>query len=168
MSLLLLLNGPPATLFYERANNGAGIVIFSYRDGSIAELVCSWGGGWVDGLERTVITSDRGRHVVVDNNLAVVYHRLPFAGYGDAPDFYGAPAGSATAVWRPEFSLGQLYNKGLFVLGYYNELSEFCAAVLEGRPPAKGTLEQAWQATRVFEAFVEGPGTTIDLGMDRT
>jgi predicted dehydrogenase len=168
MSLLLLLNGAPATLFYERAHNGAGIVIFSYGDGSIAELVCSWGGGWVDGLERTVITSDRGRHVVVDNNLTVVYHRLPFAGYGDVSDFYAAPAGSATAVWRPEFSLGQLYNKGLFVLGYYNELNEFCTAMLEGRPPAKGTLEQAWQVTRVFEAFAEGPGRTIDLGLDRT
>jgi hypothetical protein len=119
-------------------------------------------------LERTVITSDRGRHVVVDNNLTVVYHRLPFAGYGDVSDFYAAPAGSATAVWRPEFSLGQLYNKGLFVLGYYNELNEFCTAMLEGRPPAKGTLEQAWQVTRVFEAFAEGPGRTIDLGLDRT
>ena len=66
-------------------------------------------------------------------------------------------------TWEPEFSLGQLYNKGLFLLGYYGEINEFSRAILEGRAPSKGTLEHAWQVTRLFEAFAEGPGTEILL-----
>ena len=159
VSLLLFLNGPPDRLYYQRARNGAGVALFRYADGSLAELVCSWGNGSTDGLERTVISSDAGRHVVVDNNLTVSYHRLPFPGYGDVPDFFGAGVDEATVTWRPEFSLGQLYNKGLFVLGYYNEIAEFCASVLEGRPPSRADLQHAWQATRIFEAFAEGPDT---------
>jgi hypothetical protein len=56
-----------------------------------------------------------------------------------------------------------LYNKGLFLLGYYNEVNEFARAILEGRPIVKGTLDQAWQITRLFEAFAQGPGQTISL-----
>jgi len=105
--------------------------------------------------------------IVVHNNVRVVSHRTPpeepGTGYGSAPNYFtGEPAG-ASALWEPEFSLGQLYNKGLFLLGYYNEVNEFAGSVLEGRPPAKGTLEHAWQATGIFEAFAEGPGKTIPL-----
>ena len=66
-------------------------------------------------------------------------------------------------MWEPEFSLGQLYNKGLFLLGYYNEINEFTRSILENRSPLKGTLEQAWQVTRIFEAFADGPGRQITL-----
>jgi predicted dehydrogenase len=163
MSLLVYLLGMPETLFYERSPGGAGMATFTYAGGAVASLAFTWGGGWVDGLERTVITSDANRHVVVENNTRVAYHRLPWPGYGDVPDFYAADAEEATAVWQPEFSLGQLYNKGLFLLGYYNEVAEFARSILERRPPAKGTLDQAWQITRVFEAFGRGPGTTIRL-----
>ena len=48
-------------------------------------------------------------------------------------------------------------------MGYYDEVNEFAKSILEDRPPLKGTLEQAWQVTRVFEAFLEGPGKTIPL-----
>ena len=81
------------SLYYQRARNGAGVALFPYADGSLAELVCSWGNGSTDGLERTVISSDAGRHVVVDNNLdgrRTTACRSP--GYGDVPDFFGAPA----------------------------------------------------------------------------
>ena len=114
-----------------------------------------------------MITADSSRHIVVENNTRVSYHRLPWPGYGDVPDFYGAEPEQATSIWQPEFSLGQLYNKGLFLLGYYDEVNEFARSILENRPVAKGTLEQAWQITRVFEAFAEGPGKTIRLGGSR-
>ena len=51
----------------------------------------------------------------------------------------------------------------LFLLGYWGEVNEFARSILKGRPVAKGTLAQAWQATRVFEAFAEGPGKVIAL-----
>jgi predicted dehydrogenase len=119
-------------------------------------------------MERTVVISDSGRHVVVDNNIRVSYHRsAPYPegqGYGNAPTYYFGAPDEATAEWEPEFSLGQLYNKGLFVLGYYGEVNEFARAIIEKRPVKKGTLEHAWQATRIFEAFTEGLGKTIPLG----
>lgn len=162
-SLLLHLLGMPQTLTYERSAYGAGAATFTYASGAIATLDFTWGAAFLDGLERTVVVSNKGRHVVVENNLKVSYHRLPFSGYGDVADFYTAPLDRATAVWEPEFSLGQLYNKGLFTLGYVGEVAEFAAAVLEGRPPAKAGLDHAWQVTRLFEAFAAGPGTRIDL-----
>ena len=166
MSLLVMLLGMPDALFYERSRNGSGIALCTFEHGAVAELALTWGGGTTDGLERSVIYSDTGRHITVDNNTTVSYHRMPFPGYGDVPDFYGAATEDATAVWRPEFSLGQLYNKGSFLLGYYNEINEFAVAALADRSPAKGTLEHAWQVTRLFEAFSEPPGTTIRLGDD--
>ena len=167
MALLVYLLGMPDTLFYERSPGGAGMATFTYGSGPVASLAFTWGGAFLDGLERTVITADSGRHIVVENNTRVSYHRLPWPGYGDVPDFYGAEPEQATSIWQPEFSLGQLYNKGLFLLGYYDEVNEFARSILENRPVAKGTLEQAWQITRVFEAFAEGPGKTIRLGGSR-
>jgi predicted dehydrogenase len=162
-SLLLYLLGMPSTLYYERSAKGAGAAIFSYDSGAVATLDFTWGSAFLDGLERTVVVSDRGRHVVVENNLRVRYHRLPFSGYGDVTDFYSAPPDRATAVWEPEFSLGQLYNKGLFALGYYGEVNEFARAVLEDRSVAKAGLDHARQLTHLFEAFGRGPNIRIDL-----
>lgn len=167
VSLLVFLMGMPGTLCYERSASGAGAATFTFDSGAVASLVFNYGSSRNAGMERTVIVSDSGRHITVDNNLRVTYHRDPKApegrGYGNTPDFYAGEAEDTAAFWEPEFSLGQLYNKGLFLLGYYNEVNEFARAVLEGRAPAKGTLEQARQITRIFEAFFDGPGKAIPL-----
>jgi predicted dehydrogenase len=83
--------------------------------------------------------------------------------FGYEPDYFKNDAGCASAVWEPEFSLGQLYNKGLFLLGYYDEVNEFAQSIVEGRAPLNGALEQARQVLRLFEAFAHGPGKVIDL-----
>jgi len=164
LSLLVMLAGMPSTLFYERAANGAGIATFTYASGAVASIALTAGDSLNGGMERTVIVSDRGRHVTVENNIRVTLWRNPNVGYGDNPDFYRGGPEEAGAVWEPEFSLGQLYNKGLFLLGYYGEVNEFAKAVLEGRQPTKGGGGDAWAVTRIFEAFAEGPGKTIELG----
>ena len=172
VSLMLYLLGMPATLSYTRAASGAGVATFGFASGAVACLAFTCGGSSNGGMERTTILSDRGRHIVVDNNVRVSLHRSPppdpGTGYGSAPSYYTGTPGETTATWEPEFSLGQLYNKGLFLLGYYGEVNEFARSILEGRPPAKGTLEHAWQATRIFEAFAEGPGHTIQLTPEET
>jgi predicted dehydrogenase len=164
MSLLVHLLGMPSTLFYRRSAGWAGVATFGYAPGAVASLALTAGASHNAGMERTTILGAGGRHVVVDNNVRVSLHRSPPSRYGRTPDYFTGSPEDVSAVWEPEFSLGQLYNKGLFLLGYYHEIEEFARAVLEGRPPAKGTLEQAWQVTRVFEAFAEGPETLIDLG----
>ena len=166
-SLMVFLLGMPTSLAYERSASGAGVATFRFESGAVASLALTCGASSNGGMERTTIISDSGRHIVVDNNLRVSLHRSPppepGTGYGSAPSFYTGTPEQTTAAWEPEFSLGQLYNKGLFLLGYYNEVNEFARSILEKRPPRKGTLEQAWQVTRIFEAFAEGPGKVIPL-----
>ncbi|MCX7015633.1 MAG: Gfo/Idh/MocA family oxidoreductase [Candidatus Sumerlaeota bacterium] len=162
-SLLLFLGGMPETLCYERSASEAGAAIFTFASGMVASMQFTGGASTNGGMEQTRIVSDSGKHILVDNNVRVSLHRHPGTVYGAAPSYYLGAPGQAAAVWEPEFSLGQLYNKGLFLLGYYGEINEFARSILEGRPPAKGTLEQAWQATRIFEAFAQGAGKRIPL-----
>lgn len=162
-SNLLNLLGAPSTLSYERARNGAGSATFTYADGAIANLALTWGAAAQDGLERTTIVGEGNRHIVVDNNTRVTYHRMPYLEYGTTPDFYAREPDDTTVVWQPEFSLGQLYNKGLFLLGYYGEVDEFARAILDKRPVAKAGLDDAWLITHLFEAFAKGPGERITL-----
>jgi len=167
-SLIVFLLGMPTSLYYERSDSGAGVATLHFASGAVASLAFTHGSSRNGGMERTTLVGENGRHIVVDNNLRVNCHRTPPSepgtGYGSAPNFYTGTPEQTTAVWEPEFSLGQLYNKGLFLLGYYGEINEFARSILEGRPPRKGTLEQAWQVTRIFEAFAEGPGKGISLG----
>lgn len=163
-SLMVFLLGMPSTLFYERSASGAGMATFGFESGAVASLAMTHGAAINFGMERTTLVSDSGKHIVVDNNVRVSYHRDPGRGYGNWPNFYNGAPEQTSAAWEPEFSLGQLYNKGLFLLGYYGEVNEFARSILENRPPAKGTLEQARQVTRLFEAFAEGPGKRIALG----
>lgn len=163
-SLLIYLLGFPSTLYYERSSSTAGVAAFSFESGAIASLAFTAGSSINGGMERTTIISNKGRHITVENNIRVSYHRTPpRLAYGATPSFYSGSTEEAAAVWEPEFSLGNLYNKGLFLLGYYNEVNEFARSILEGRAPIKGTLEQAWQVTRLFEKFMEGPQKLIAL-----
>lgn len=160
-SVMLLLLGMPKELYYRRSESGAALATFTFDSGAVASLALTHGASAAGGLERTTIISDRCRHVVVENGIRVVLHSGRFASYGDQPDFFTSD--QTSTQWEPEFSLGQLYNKGLFLLGYYGEVNEFARSILDRRPPAKGTLEHARQATRIFEAFMEGPGRNISL-----
>jgi predicted dehydrogenase len=167
VSLMLFLLGMPRTLYYERSSSGAGLAMFTFASGAAATLVLTHGAARDGGMERTLLVGDKGSHIVVDNNIRVTYYRNPpyepGTGYGAAPNYYTGGLGDATVSWEPEFSLGQLYNKALFLLGYYGEVNEFARSILEKRPPAKAHLEHAWQATRIFEAFAEGGGKVIPL-----
>jgi len=157
------LLGPPATLYYERASNGAANATFTYDSGAIAQLALTWGAAAQDGLERTQIIGGGGKHIVVDNNTRVTYHRMPYVDYGATPDFYASEPNDTTSVWEPEFSLGQLYNKGIFLLGYVGEVTEFATAIIEERDVTKAGLDDAWLITHLFEKFGDGPGTRIAL-----
>lgn len=77
---------------------------------------------------------------------------------------WATSAAATTALWEPEFLLGQLYSKGLFLLGYYDEILKFARAILEKRQPTRGTALHCWQIAHMFEKMLEGPGKTIELG----
>jgi hypothetical protein len=103
----------------------------------------------------------------VDNCVKLTYYRKGGSrgagGYGRAESFIG-PDETAPIYWEPEFSLGQLYNKGLFMEGYAQQVGYFAECLLRGEQPTRGGLEDAWHLTRLFEAFRYGEeGQTIRL-----
>ncbi len=172
LSQMISLLGAPESMIYDRNSIGAGFVSFQFPSGAMAILQLTCGMAMNGGVERTVIISKKGtastgriggRHLIIDNNLVLTYHRNPDFSYGDETDFYKGDPNENTAVWTPEFSRGQMFNKGLFLLGYYGEMDEFCRACIERRQPVDGRLDQAWTATHIFEKFLEGPGRRIFL-----
>ena len=161
MSVLVMLLGMPRELYYRRSAAGSGMATFGFDSGAIATLALTHGASTGGGMERTTIISDRRKHIVVENNVRVCLHSGRFTSYGDQPDYFTSE--QTSNLWEPEFSLGQLYNKGLFLLGYYGEVNDFARSILAGRPPGKGTLQHAWQVTRIFEGFCEAEGRTVTL-----
>ncbi|MEX0745260.1 MAG: Gfo/Idh/MocA family oxidoreductase [Phycisphaeraceae bacterium] len=164
MSLLVDLLGMPETLFYQRGNSVAAAATLTFAGGAVATLALTARGPGTPAYERTqLLSTSTGQMVTVENNLRVTLHRSPGLQYGSTPSYYAGDPDRPSLVWEPEMSMGQLYNKGLFLLGTWGELNEFTQCILCGRPPEHGTLEQARQVTRLFEAFAEGPGKLITL-----
>jgi predicted dehydrogenase len=113
-------------------------------------------------LERMEVIGS-GANVFVDNGVKLTYHRPGGrgpGGYGSSPCFIG-PDEAAPIVWEPEFSLGQLYNKGLFMLGYYGEVAYFADCVRTNTPPAKAGLDDVLEITKVYEAFMKAEGELV-------
>jgi len=165
VSLLVYLMGYPASMNYMRGADGTGIVCFSFADGSIASVALTCGASSNGGMEHTqIFAKNKGRHISIENNIKVsLYRTPPDLHYGASPSFYTGTPENATAVWEPEFSLGQLYNKGLFLLGYYGEVEAFAQAVLNKTRVPKAGLDDAIMITKIFEAFAQGANKIIEL-----
>jgi len=170
-SVLRLLGGPITSLFVERNEaTGGSVTAIRFASGAVGSLHLAQGQGGMAPLERTEIVGAGGASVVVDNNVRVTYYRrggAPNGGYGRAGTFFddGSEDGDAGAplFWEPEFSLGQLYNKGLFLLGYAPEIRAFCECVLESRAPDVGNLDDALELLRVYEAYCRPDGERVLL-----
>jgi predicted dehydrogenase len=164
LSVLRLLAGPIASMTFGRAPNGDGIALFTMTSGAVTSLHLPSGLAMQSIKERTELSGTAGT-VWVDNNVRVTFARRPEPGelppYGRTPDFAGT--GSEVTVWEPEFSLGQLYNKATFLLGYVGELLHFTAAVAARRDVTIGGLDWAEEGIRVFDAFLQGPGPVVDI-----
>ncbi len=160
-SLLIYLMGMPRTLYYERSAVGGGVASFTFDDGAVATLILSHGASYNGGMERTLIVGEHGHHITIENNRRLTLHRNQPVGYGSSPSFFAGLPEQAAALWEPEYSLGQLYNHGVFGLGYFAEINAFARSILDRKPPTRGTLQQARQVTSLFEAFARGPGQLV-------
>ena len=162
-SLLRCLGGPIESLTVEReGRTGASLTTFRFRSGALGSLHLSAGQSEQSPLERTEITG-QGSNVVVDNNLRVTYYRpgATRGGYGRAASCYGDAQGAMH--WEPEFSLGQLYNKGLFLLGYAPEIAYFCDCALSGQAPEIANLDDALELMKIYEAYRQPDGLRVHL-----
>ena len=160
-SLLKYLAGSLESLLVERHENGGAVVALRFVSGAVGSLLLAHGQSGMSPLERTEIVGD-GRNVVVDNNCRVYDYRAgwPAGGYGRSDSHYDHE-GEAPRYWEPEFSLGQLYNKGLFLLGYAPEIQYFCSCILEDKPPVIGGLEDALEMLHIVEAYRQPSGQRI-------
>ncbi len=153
MSALFLFMGEPRSVHLERNEFGSGSLICHGQKGELAHIALCPGVGANKGMEETRIIGDAGS-ILVENNLRVNFLRNPALGYGNNPDFYQGDETNSSIFWEPEFSLGQMYNKGIALLGYFHELEAFCSAVLNNKPVPHGHLDDAIGITSVFETLV--------------
>ena len=166
-AILTRLLGPVQRFGYEwEPHTGSSVATMRFGSGAVGTLHLAGGAAHSSPLERVEVVG-RDANIVVDNGVRVTYYR-PGAhrDYGRSASFLVDDA-VAPLVWEPEFSLGQLYNKNLFYLGYVQEVVHFCTSVQSGEPPAKGTLDDALAIMHVFEAYQRTPaGTTVTLPLD--
>jgi predicted dehydrogenase len=163
-SIIDYVCGKIAHLSYERSDNGAGIVSMKFTSGATGVLHLSHGKSGTSPLERVEVVG-QGANVVVDNGVKLTYYRPGGrgpGGYGGATNFMGDDD-AAPIYWEPEWSLGQLYNKQIFLLGYAFEVQEFVACVQENRKPTRGNLESARELMKLYEAFLNPPGQIIPI-----
>ena len=165
-SLLLLLAGPLESLFVTRSASGAATVALQFKSGAIGNLIFSNGQSCTSFFERTEIIGDR-ENVVVDNNIRVTLYRSGrrTQDYGRSGDYFNLTDDeSAPLYWEPEFSLGELHNKGLFLLGYAPEVISYTTQLLAGKGPERGTLEDALEILHIYEAYRKPDGIVHTIG----
>jgi predicted dehydrogenase len=155
-SVLRLLGGPIEWIFVNRNSAvGSATVSIRFASGAAGNLHLSSGQSSTSFLERLEIVGN-GENVVVENNIRLIHYRRSKSriAYGRSADYFDAiTEDSAPLYWEPEFSLGQLYNKGLFLLGYAPEVIQFTTRLLDGKAPAYGTLEDALELLQIYETY---------------
>ena len=156
-AVLGYLGGRIDRLSYEwEPTSGGSVSSLRFTSGVIGQLHLAAGAAVTSPLERVEVVG-HGGNVVVENSLRLTYYRA------GARQSYGRSASyivdddHAPLVWEPEFSLGQLYNKNLFYLGYVPEILHFCDAVFGHAPLTLGTLEQAEAIMALYETYQRLP-----------
>ena len=163
-SLLYLLGGEMDSVRFALDPRGGSTSLIRFRSGALGTLHLVAGISGASPLERLEIVGD-GENVVVDNGVRLTYYRRGGrgeGGYGRAGDFLG-PNEAAPLVWEPEFSLGQLYNSGLFLLGYAQEVIYFCQHASENRRPVLANSDWALALLRLYEAYQGPDDVTVPL-----
>jgi len=113
-------------------------------------------------LERIEVVGN-GANVVVKNDIELEY----YPSYDTGP--YGRTLrvmhgeGKPPIRWTPEFSLGQLYNKSLFTLGHYSELTAFAEYCLNDIRLERAGTGMALEVLELYEAVLQGENRWIEL-----
>jgi predicted dehydrogenase len=104
-----------------------------------------------------------GKVISIENSSKIAYHRgIPF-NYSMQNDFTSSGTESGSVVWEVNHCLATLENKALFVQGIFDELLDFCQAVLENRPLRIGNLEFALHVMQVYEAALCSRGNPVAI-----
>lgn len=160
-AILHHMMGKVAKMSYEwEPFNGGSISSFRFLSGAVGTMHMTAGASGSSPLERLEVIGE-GANVIVENGVKVTYYRkADRPAYGRSASFLVNDE-VAPLHWEPEFSLGQLYNKNIFFLGYVPEVLHFCESVLAGQPPQKGTLEESLEITKLLEVYRNTPEGTL-------
>jgi predicted dehydrogenase len=140
--------------------NGGSVTSMRFLSGAVGTMHMTAGASGSGPLERLEVVGE-GANVVVENGVKVTYYRKADRPvYGRSPS-YLVNDDVAPLYWEPEFSLGQLYNKNIFYLGYVPEVLHFCESILNGQPPKKGTLTDSLEILKLFEGYRNTPPGTL-------
>jgi predicted dehydrogenase len=163
LSAMLQLAGPAEALLTLRDPKGSGgSVWFRFASGAAGTLHAIPGepSGFV--RERYELYGD-AQSVIIDDCTRVILRRgIPFD-YETTREYTSDEAETGDVVWEPRHSLATLENKALFVQGIFDELHDFCGAILEGHPLRTADLEFALHLMRVYEASLLSDGELISV-----
>lgn len=153
LAIVQYLMGKIERMSYEwEGNYGGSVTSFKFLSGAVGTLHMPGRLSGSSPEERLEIVGDQA-NVVADNAIKLTYYRkAERPAYGRSASFIVSDE-QAPLHWEPEFSLGNLYNKNLFLLGYVQEVLHFCTSIIADKPPTKGTLEDSLEIMKVFEAY---------------
>lgn len=160
-SIIQYLMGNIRHITYEwEPFNGGTITSIQFVSGAIGTLHLAAGASGSSPLERVEVIGE-GANVVVDNGVKLTYYRKAIRPLYGRSASYLVSDETAPLFWEPEFSLGQLYNKNLFYLGYVQEVLHFCDSILANTPPEKGTLVESLEIVKLYDAYRLHPAGTV-------
>ncbi|MBY0147802.1 Gfo/Idh/MocA family protein [Neobacillus niacini] len=141
-------------MFIEHQPSGNVHTLLKFKSGAIGNLELPSTQADTSPLERYEIIGNK-ENVVIDNAIRLAYYRGSKGSgeYGKAPHYIGDNPLEGPVHWEPEFSLGQLYNKNLFLQGMVQSVNHFAHAVLNDRKVERATLSDAVHLTKIFDAY---------------
>ena len=159
---MVAVGGNVSAVTVRRGERGGGACILEYESGALGNFHLADGARHGQPSELYQFFGD-GCHAEIRNNNRVLLQRgMPF-NYSGSTSYVPEGFESGAIIWEPQFSLGTLENKGLFVQGFYQEMRYFCDCILEGKPAAQGSLEFALEVMKVYEAGLRSEGETVDV-----
>ncbi len=164
LSLLVELGGPVRAVRTVRGpgQDASGAVHLDYANGAIGTFFLAGGAPPGYPVERYDLFG-ADRVVSIEDSERVVYHRgIPFD-YARQRDFTGPGTETGSICWQAEHRLATLENTGLFVQGMFDELYDFCGAVLDNRPVRSADLDFALHVMRIYEAALLSDGEPVGV-----
>jgi predicted dehydrogenase len=166
-AVLTYLCGPAESLIYEADDEvGGGAALIQFRNGATGVLYMAAGrpnGAGVE-VERYELLGS-GHKLVARNTDELVWYRpyeRPNVRYPEVWNYIESDD-SGALTWKPELSRSATYNNSMFLNGTGQNVVYFCECLLSGRAPEKGTLEDALELAKWFEAFMGKPGALVQF-----
>ncbi|MBA3276211.1 MAG: Gfo/Idh/MocA family oxidoreductase [Chloroflexia bacterium] len=165
LSCMVALGGfvREVTVLLGDGDDPDGVLFLKYDNGATGTFHITGKAPAGHSIERYDLFGDGGQVVSIENVTRVAYHRgMPFS-YTGQTDFTGPGTDTGSVVWEASNMLGTPENKSDFIQGMFNELSDFCEAILDDRPIRVTNLEFALNIMNIYEAALQSNGQPVAL-----